>query len=442
MQVLQIARTLGVRGRSWGFDGRLELACLIFAFLRTGPWCVALPLLDQLILDHAATPTQSLGLLLGAVAVAALATLQFVGEHDNLAYNAHLRNFARRPPRLGIAYIAPAEYRAAVCDVVASGLVALLIQPRMVLITATTLAAFVAGLFAKLPTAKDALHVLHGVVAAHMVLLICGAFWGMPAGTFTVGQLIACLGLLHTVFSNVTRLALQQGAWRRPPTSATPRVRELVQDGGHVFLHDIQVTWPGATHPTLRRLSWELPPRSSVAIVGASGAGKTTLARLLCGEIAPNHGDGTVDGLDLRHLQASGYVAYVGRTPWLVTGSVADNLTMAQSDDDDLHDALIDAGFDDEELPDGTQTPLINFAYSASRSVALRINIARAVLCRPRLLILDQTLDVLDPFVAQRLMHGLQRMSCTVLVLTLHPAVARLARFQGALSRGQLVWDH
>ncbi len=442
MPVFQIARTLEVRGRSWSFDGRLELACLIFAMLRTAPWCVAQPLLDYLILDQTANPTQSLGLLLCAVALAAMAALHYVGEHDNLAYSAHLRNFARCPPQLGVAYMAPAEYRAAVCDIIASYAVALAIAPRMTLIPLATSATFVAGLLTKLPTDRDAQHVQHGVVAAHIVLLVCGAFWCLPDGGLTLGQLTACVGLLHTAFSSTIRLVLQQGAWRRPPTSATPRIKELVQDGGHIYLRDIEVTWPKAAHPTLRKLSCELAPRSSVAVVGASGSGKTTLARLLCGEVPATFGTGTVDGLDLRRVQATGYVSYVGRTPWLVTGNIADNLAMAHSDDDDLHDALVDVGFEEDELPDGTQTPLVHFAYSASRSVALRVNVARALLCRPRLLILDQTLDVLDPHVSERLMRGLQRISCTVLVLTLHPAIARLARRRGKLSRGQLVWDH
>ena len=441
MPVFQIARTLGMRGRSWGFDGRLEMACLVFAFLRTGPWCVAQPLLDYLILDHAAKPTEALSLLLCAVAVAALATLLYVGKHDDLAYNAHLRNFARRPPRLGVAYIAPADYRASVCDILASSTVALALQPRLAVFTGATLLIFVAGLFAQKPNANHANHVQHGVAAAHMVLLICGAFWCLPKGSLTLGQLTASVGLLHTAFSNAVRLALQRDAWRRPPKSATPRVRESAHDGGHIYLKDIEVTWPNTTQPTLRGLSWELAPRSTAAIVGASGSGKTTLARLLRGDILASGGTGTVDGLELERLRATGYVAYVGCTPWLVTGNVADNLVMAQADDDDLHDALVDVGFAEEELPEGPRTPLIHYAYSASRSVALRVNVARAVLCRPRLLILDQTLDVLAPHVSERLMLGLQRMSCTVLVLTLHPSVARLAHMRGTLSQGRLVWD-
>jgi ABC-type transport system involved in cytochrome bd biosynthesis fused ATPase/permease subunit len=147
----------------------------------------------------------------------------------------------------------------------------------------------------------------------------------------------------------------------------------------------------------------ELPPGSRTALVGPSGAGKTSLAHLLLGFRQPDAGRVLVDGVPLPLLDARSWrarVAHVPERPWLLPGSVADNVRLGRPDatDAEVERALDRAqalGFV-RELPEGLRTPLGEDAARLSGGERLRLAIARAFLKDAGIVLLDEPTAHLD----------------------------------------------
>jgi ATP-binding cassette, subfamily C, bacterial CydD len=147
----------------------------------------------------------------------------------------------------------------------------------------------------------------------------------------------------------------------------------------------------------------DLPPRSRTALVGPSGAGKTTAARVLLGLTAPDAGAVLVDGAPLASLDPDAWrarVAYVPERPYLLPGTVADNVRLGRpgATDDDVARALRQAGADGfvARLPRGANTPLGEDAARLSGGERLRIALARAFVKDAAVVVLDEPTSQLD----------------------------------------------
>lgn len=146
-----------------------------------------------------------------------------------------------------------------------------------------------------------------------------------------------------------------------------------------------------------------LPPGSRTALVGTSGAGKTTIARVLLGLVEPDAGKVLVDGVPLDLLDQDAWrsrVAYVPERPWLSPGSVAENVRLGRADasDEEVAEALRRAGAGDfvAELPLGADTPLGEDGAFLSGGERLRIALARALVKDAAVVILDEPTSQLD----------------------------------------------
>lgn len=171
-----------------------------------------------------------------------------------------------------------------------------------------------------------------------------------------------------------------------------------------VRFEQVSFTYPGAEAPALLEVSFELAPGRQIALVGSSGAGKSTIAQLLLGFLLPHAGRITVNGIDLAHLPADQWrqqVAWVPQSPHLFNASLEANLRLARPGCSpiELTRAARLAALDEWIccLPQGYQTSAGELGTRLSGGEAQRLAIARAFLKNAPLLLLDEPTSSLDP---------------------------------------------
>jgi ATP-binding cassette subfamily C protein len=171
-----------------------------------------------------------------------------------------------------------------------------------------------------------------------------------------------------------------------------------------VVLESVYFTHLDKRTPTINDVSLTVRAGSYVALVGPSGAGKTTLIDLFLGLYDPDSGSVRVGGLDPRELreQRPGLISYVPQRPGLVSGSIANNVALGlpedQIDEARVREALHKAQLGDfvESLPQGIHSSLGAHSDSLSGGQIQRLGFARALYTRPRLIILDEATSALD----------------------------------------------
>jgi ATP-binding cassette, subfamily B, bacterial len=197
----------------------------------------------------------------------------------------------------------------------------------------------------------------------------------------------------------------------------------------------------------LDRLSFTVAPDRTVALVGATASGKSTLTTLLTRLVDPQEGRITVDGMDLRDLargELADLVSIVPQTAFLFDDTVRDNITLgADVPDDEVWAALRAAQADGfvAALPEGLDTRLGERGTSLSGGQRQRISLARALVRRPRLLILDDATSAVDPEVEARILAALRqsRTGCTLVVVAYRKATIALADEVLHLEGGRIV---
>jgi ATP-binding cassette subfamily B protein len=185
----------------------------------------------------------------------------------------------------------------------------------------------------------------------------------------------------------------------RPPADPVTAVR------GRATLEFRRVgfQYPGAEAPVLRDVSFRVGPGETTAIIGSTGAGKTTLVNLVSRLFDATTGAVLVDGVDVRSLAPEllwGKVGYVPQRAYLFSGTVASNLRFGRPDatDGDLWEALEiaqAAGFV-QAMPDGLASPIAQGGSNVSGGQRQRLAIARALVVRPEIYVFDDSFSALD----------------------------------------------
>jgi ATP-binding cassette subfamily C protein CydD len=180
---------------------------------------------------------------------------------------------------------------------------------------------------------------------------------------------------------------------------------------------DVRFAHQGAAR-VLDGIDLSLAQGERVALVGPSGAGKTTIARLLLGFEVPQNGSVTVNGIDLRDIAAEDWfsrIAWMPQAPTLFHGSIGDNIRMAQPGADDVTmrraAAAANAAAFIERLPRGYDTIIGDRGQGLSGGEIRRVALARAFLKNAELVVLDEPTASLDPETAALVAHSVERLA-------------------------------
>ncbi len=174
---------------------------------------------------------------------------------------------------------------------------------------------------------------------------------------------------------------------------------------GSVRFADVSYTYPGAEQPVLERVSFEAHPGTTTAIIGATGAGKTTLVGLLPGLYSPSSGQVLIDATPVTAIPREdlvGAVAMVPQKPWLYSGTVASNLRMGKADatDKELWDALRIAQAD---FVDNLEMPISQGGTNVSGGQRQRLCIARMLVSDAKVYVFDDSFSALDALTEAKL---------------------------------------
>jgi ABC-type multidrug transport system fused ATPase/permease subunit len=233
-------------------------------------------------------------------------------------------------------------------------------------------------------------------------------------------------------------------------TGETPYGPEAAPAGGggaRIGVADVDFAFADAPRNTLSGATFDVPAGTTVAVVGPTGSGKSTLAGLLVRLVDPADGEVRLDGVDLRRLregELSDQASFVAQSTFLFDDTVRGNVTLGGDfSDDEVWAALRVAAADDfvVDLPAGLDTRVGERGASLSGGQRQRLALARAVVRRPRLLVLDDATSAVDPAVEARILDALRSSEhpATVVVVAYRQATIALADEVVWLEHGRTV---
>jgi ATP-binding cassette, subfamily B, bacterial len=280
----------------------------------------------------------------------------------------------------------------------------------------------------------------------------------LAARQISVGVLVAFIIYAARAGAPVQTLLGVFSGWQRARVSLH-RLGELLADPvpgpartcrpmplpirGELTLEGVSFAYrPG--EPVLQDADLHVPAGSKVLLVGPSGGGKSTLSDLILGHLRPETGQLRLDGVDLAAIDLAElrrHVAVVDQEPVFFPGSVADNLRFIAptASDATLRAVLLDAGLAAGEV--GLDTSVGAASAALSRGQRMRLALARALLQRPAVLILDETTTAVDRAMEQQLLATVDErfVGCTRLLITHHPRAAPDADAAYQLRQGRFL---
>jgi ABC-type multidrug transport system fused ATPase/permease subunit len=281
-------------------------------------------------------------------------------------------------------------------------------------------------------------------------------------GAVTIGTLFAFMLYVQNFFDPVQQLSQLYGTFlsataaldkitdvldEEPEVLDRPDATDLPLVQGHVSFEGVRFTY-GRGEEVLHGIDLDVPPGTTVALVGHTGAGKSTIAKLLARFYDPTHGRITIDGIDLRDVTQASLRHQLGVVPqegFLFAGTVRENIAFGRPDatDEQIVAAAEAVGAHDfvVRLEDGYDTELGERGLRLSLGQRQLVAFARALLADPRILVLDEATSSVDIGTESRIERALRRLLAgrTAFVIAHRLSTIRDADLIVVLEHGQIV---
>ena len=262
--------------------------------------------------------------------------------------------------------------------------------------------------------------VVHGriSVGALVAFVTVFTYFLTPANT-----MISFFTQFQTVKTDLLRVqdilsAPEEEKYSEKPETTQGRLK------GHVEIRGLSFGYGPLSQPAVSDFSMDVQPGKSVAVIGASGCGKSTVARLVCGLFTPSEGEILIDGIPLRNLSSETRqmnISMVSQDFTLFSSSIRDNITLWNDriPDADVLAAARDAciHMDVTAMPDAYGHVLDEDGSDLSGGQRQRLEIARSLVLNPSVLILDEATSALDPINEEEVMKNIRARGCTLIVI-------------------------
>ncbi|MGW6175004.1 ABC transporter ATP-binding protein [Arthrobacter sp. NPDC055138] len=290
---------------------------------------------------------------------------------------------------------------------------------------------------------------------------------GLPgaAGNISIGTVVAfsalqgglfrpLLGLMNVAITVTSSLALFARIFEyldlpvEITEPSSPALVEPARVAGHVRFEDVSFSYPDSATAALRHVNLTVPAGSTLALVGPTGSGKSSLAALVARLHDPTAGRITIDGVDLRAMRLSDLARIVGvvsQDTYLLHTTVRGNLRYAKPDasDAEIEQAARDAQIHDHivALPDGYDTIVGSRGHRFSGGEKQRIAIARTLLRNPPVLVLDEATSALDTQTEHAVQQAFDRLAAgrTTITIAHRLSTVRNADQIAVLEAGRIV---
>ena len=299
------------------------------------------------------------------------------------------------------------------------------------------------------------------VLALSGVAVVATGALLMGEHLLTLGQIIAVSMLTGRALAPVSQIAGLIMRWEQTKLSyhALNKIMEAPTDddaaslqapplSGRIEFRDVGFAYPNSP-PLLDKLNLQIRPGERVGVIGKLGSGKSTLLRLLLNQYGPQSGSVLFDDLastQLEPLSLRRQIGYVPQDVTLFHGTLRENIELGRSQPDDasLLDAIRLACLDDiiTQLPNGVATEVGERGERLSGGQRQAVAMARALLAKPPMLLLDEPSSMFDPATEQRLIGRLRTLKDTTIVLVTH-RMAMLALVDRLIvfDKGRIVAD-
>ena len=292
-----------------------------------------------------------------------------------------------------------------------------------------------------------------------LLLLLLGTYRVLDGG-LTLGSMFALIALASAFLTPIGTLVADMQEIRRarahldriadvlnaPPEQAPDTRRRRTRLAGAIAMREVSFAYDRGAPLALDRVSIDIAPGSKLGIVGRTGSGKSTMAKILLGLYPPTSGGVLYDGVPLEEYDLCalrGQFGVVLQEPALFSGTIRDNIAFHCPDAplDAIVETARAACVHDEivSMPLGYQTPIMHAGGSVSGGQRQRIALAQALARKPVVLVLDEATSHLDTVTERAIHEELSRLSCTRIVIAHRVSTIRDADHIAVLDRGSIV---